>query len=94
MSAAAKYTVTLSPKQSAYVDSLIATGAYKAAEDVILEGLTVLQDRDASLDDWLRAEVLSAYDAIENGTDPGHSAEDVGAMLKDLYEAHKKTTAA
>ncbi len=48
MSAPQKYTVTPSSEQSAYVDSLIATGAYRAAEDVIEAGLDVRRDNEVA----------------------------------------------
>jgi antitoxin ParD1/3/4 len=90
MSAAAKYTVTLSPKQSAYVDSLIATGAYKAAEDVILEGLTILQDRDAALDDWLGADVLPICAAMDADPSLGRTPDQVADRLRAHHEQRSK----
>jgi len=88
MSAPQRYTVTLSPEQSAYVDSLIATGAYGAAEEVILEGLNILQDRDAGVDDWLRTEVVSICAAMDADPSLGRTPEQVADRLRAHVANH------
>jgi antitoxin ParD1/3/4 len=56
--------VRLDPEQRAWVERLIASGAYASADEVLRAGLAALQERDAGQEAWLREAVAPAYDAL------------------------------
>nr|WP_245197765.1 type II toxin-antitoxin system ParD family antitoxin [Jiella mangrovi] len=60
----------MSPEQAAFIDRLVASGAYASADDVIRDGLRTLEERDGKIERWLRDEVAGSYDrwqADQNG---------------------------
>lgn len=59
-----KRTISLPPQHAAYVDELVASGAYGSVSEVVRAGLRALQDRDAAVEKWLREEVVATYDAM------------------------------
>lgn len=64
-------TVRLPAEQARYIDSLVASGAYASASEVVRAGLQALQERDAAIDRWLREEVVPVYDAMQSN--PGRA---------------------
>lgn len=75
-------TVTLPADQTATIDTLIATGAYPTEADVIRAGLEALQDRAATIEQWLHDEVGPAYDAMQADPSAGIPMEEVFAELR------------
>ncbi|MGO4124237.1 type II toxin-antitoxin system ParD family antitoxin [Inquilinus sp. YAF38] len=63
MSATEKRTFSLPAEQAAFIDQLVASGAYATSSEVIRAGLRALQERDAAVERWLREEVAPTYDA-------------------------------
>ena len=47
------------------VNAKVATGKYINANEVILDGLRSLINRDIALEDWLRREMGPAYDVLK-----------------------------
>lgn len=92
MATAAKRTVVLPVEQASYIDALVQSGAYASASDVVVAGLEALQDRNQSIEGWLREEVLPAYDAVQ--ADPSRliPAEDVWAELQARRARRLKDT--
>jgi antitoxin ParD1/3/4 len=82
MPAPEKRTFSLPAEQAGYIDTLVASGTYASASEVVRAGLRALQERDTAVERWLREEVVSAYDAIQ--TDPGRAipATQVFATLR------------
>ncbi|HEY9348212.1 MAG TPA: type II toxin-antitoxin system ParD family antitoxin [Inquilinus sp.] len=62
MSATEKRTFSLPAEQAAFIDQLVASGAYATSSEVIRAGLRALQERDAAVERWLREDVAPAYD--------------------------------
>jgi antitoxin ParD1/3/4 len=91
MSAAEKRTVSLPTEQASYIDSLVASGAYASASEVVRAGLRALQERDAAVERWLRQEVIPVYDAMEADPARGIPAEQVVASLRKRHAERLKT---
>jgi antitoxin ParD1/3/4 len=91
MSAAEKRTVSLPTEQASYIDSLVASGAYASASEVVRAGLRALQERDAAVERWLRQEVIPVYDAMEADPARGIPAEQVMASLRKRHAERLKT---
>jgi len=64
MAAVEKRTVSLPEEHAAYIDRMVASGAYASASEVVRAGLRALQERDAAVERWLTTEVAAAYDAM------------------------------
>ena len=49
----AKRTVSLPDEQTAYIDGLVASGAFASTSEVVRAGLRALREREAAVDRWL-----------------------------------------
>ena len=85
MSAPDKRTFSLPAEQSEYIDSLVASGAYASASEVVRAGLRALRERDDAVERWLREEVAPVYDAMEADPARGIPAEQVLASLRKRH---------
>jgi antitoxin ParD1/3/4 len=85
MPAPEKRTFSLSTEQSKYIDSLVDSGAYASASEVVRAGLRALHERDAAVERWLREEVVPVYDAME--ADPARAIP-ADRVLESLRERH------
>ena len=81
-------TVPLAAEEAEYVDSLVASGAYASASDVVRAGLQALQEREAAIDRWLQDEVVPVYDAMERDPHRAISGREVTAAL-DAHHAER-----
>ena len=77
-----KRTFSLPVEQAGYIDTLVASGSYASGSEVVRAGLRALQERDAAVEKWLRAEVISVCDAMQS--DPGRAipGEQVFATIR------------
>ncbi|HEY1935301.1 MAG TPA: type II toxin-antitoxin system ParD family antitoxin [Acetobacteraceae bacterium] len=87
MPAVEKRTISLPPAQAAYIDSLVETGTYASASEVVRAGLRALQERDAAVERWLRDEVAPTYDAMQADPGRGLSADQVSVALAAHHAA-------
>jgi antitoxin ParD1/3/4 len=92
MPAQEKRTVSLPAEQASYVDSLVASGAYASASEVVRAGLRALQERDAAVERWLEEEVVPVYDAMENDATRGVPAENVLEAIRSRHAERLKTS--
>jgi antitoxin ParD1/3/4 len=90
MSAPDKRTVSLPTEQSEYIDSLVASGAYASASEVVRAGLRALRERDDAVERWLREEVAPVYDAMEADPSRGIPADQVLASLRKRHADRMK----
>jgi antitoxin ParD1/3/4 len=90
MPAVEKRTVSLPPAQASYIDSLVETGAFASASEVVRAGLRALQERDAAIERWLREEVVPVYDAMQADPGRGIPANEVAAALRALHARRLK----
>lgn len=65
MSNISKRTVSLPEEHGAYIDQMVASGAFASASEVVRAGLRALQEREAAVDRWLRGEVVPVYVAMQ-----------------------------
>jgi len=90
MSNVEKRTVSLPEEHAAFIDRLVASGAYASGSEVVRAGLRALQERDAAVDRWLREEVAPVYDAMQADPERARSLADVFA---DVREHHARRLA-
>ena len=89
MSSSSKRTVSLPEEHAAYIDQMVAKGAFASASEVVRAGLRALQEREAAIDRWLREEVAPAYDAMRG--DPGRAIP-AADVFDDLRQRHATRT--
>lgn len=63
MPAIEKRTVSLPAEQAQFIDTMVASGSYASASEVVRAGLRALQAQDSAVELWLRTEVAASYDA-------------------------------
>ena len=74
-------SVTLPDDLAEQVRARVESGEYASESDVVAEALRTLEDREQTLEQWLRTEVAAAYDAIKADPSRGLSLEEVRASL-------------
>jgi antitoxin ParD1/3/4 len=85
-------TVPLPAEEAEYVDSLVASGAYASASEVVRAGLQALQQREASIERWLRDEVVPVYDAMQRDPRRAISGREVTAALDSHHAERQKSS--
>ena len=87
-----QFSITLPNEMAEVIKSKIATGEYATESEVIRDGLRALMLRDRAVENWLKKEVGSAYDALKADPSRAISAEQVRSKL--LAEHKKAATKA
>jgi antitoxin ParD1/3/4 len=83
-------TFSLPVEQAEYVAALVESGAYASASEVVRAGLRALQERDAAtVERWLRKDVVPVYDAMQADPSRAISAEEVTATVRRHAEDRK-----
>jgi putative addiction module CopG family antidote len=59
----------------------VASGEYASESEVVRDGLRSLMARDRALEEWLRTDVLAAYNGLRANPDSGVSLKHVQARL-------------
>jgi antitoxin ParD1/3/4 len=85
-----KRTISLPGKQASYIDSLVASGGYASASEVVRAGLRALQERDAMIELWLREKVVPAYDAVTARPETSIPADKVFANIRAHHARQTK----
>ena len=85
-----KRTFSLPTEQAGYIDALVASGSQASASEVVRAGLRALQERDATVEKWLREEVTGVCDAMKS--DPGRAipADQVFATIRARHAGRVK----
>ena len=93
MSDTEKRTFDLPTEQVAFIDAQVASGVFTTADELVSEGVRALQERDASIEHWVREEVAPTYDEVE--AHPGRviSGDQWFGTIRLLHETYKKSGA-
>jgi len=81
MRGAEQFSVTLPRELARVVKAKVSTGEYASESEVIRDGLRALLAQDRALEDWLRGEVVPAYDRMKADPSRGRSVADIRASL-------------
>jgi putative addiction module CopG family antidote len=84
-------SVTLPTEMAHAVKEKVRSGEYASESEVIRDGLRTLFARDRAVENWLREEVVPAYQAIKADPSRGRTAEEIRARLAE--ELARKTQA-
>jgi antitoxin ParD1/3/4 len=79
-------SVTLPLEMAQMVRAKVASGDYASESEVVRDGLRALLARDRAVENWLRQEVLPAYDRMKADPSRGRSAAEVRASLAAEHE--------
>lgn len=86
MGAVRQMTISLPEEQAEAVESLVASGRYGSAEEVVTAGLVALGAWDDEVETWLRDEVGPTYDAVMAGRETVFTSEEVFGELRAHHE--------
>jgi putative addiction module CopG family antidote len=80
---ARRLTIELPEELAEIVDALVASGSYADASEVIQEALELFTAQDEPLEDWVRTEMVAAYDEWKANPTGGIPLEEVSARLEE-----------
>jgi antitoxin ParD1/3/4 len=80
---ARRLSIELPEEMAEIVDALVASGSYADASEVIQEALELFTRQDAPLEDWVRTEMVAAYDEWKANPTGGIPLEEVSARLEE-----------
>lgn len=83
-------SVTLPEDMAARVKAKVASGEYASESEVIRDGSRALQARDHAVDDWLRRDVMTIYDAMKADPTRARSINQVRAALEAVDKCVEK----
>lgn len=87
MAATEKRTIDLPADEAAFIDQLVASGAYATSSDVVREGLRALRERDVAVERWLHEEVAPTYDRWQAGQSQGISPVEMAERARKRHQA-------
>lgn len=82
-----KRTISLPSDQAAFVDAKVRAGDYASVSEVVRAGLRALKERDDAVEQWLRNEVATTFDAMHR--DPARAVS-VEAAFDELRGRHRE----
>ena len=83
-------SITLPNEMARLVRDKVASGEYASESEVVRDGLRSLMARDRALEEWLRTDVVRAYEGLRANPDSGVSISHVRARLAAEREKIKK----
>lgn len=82
-----QFSITLPNEMANVVKAKVQAGEYATESEVIRDGLRALMARDKAVENWLHAQIGTAYDALK--ADPSR-AVDVAQVRDRLAAEHAK----
>jgi putative addiction module CopG family antidote len=89
MANARRLEIMLPEDMAELVEAKVASGEYPTSSAVIVEGLHILRDRETTLENWLRTEVVAAYDEVDADPDSLISGDE---LRRELADWHRQVT--
>jgi antitoxin ParD1/3/4 len=87
MAKVVKRTFSATVQQAEYIDRKVGSGSYASGSEVVRAGLRAMADDDATIDRWLREEVVPAIAELEANPELARSADEVfEEILAELRE--------
>lgn len=78
-----RLSIELPEELAEIVDALVASGSYADSSEVIQEALELFTREHEPLEDWVRTEMVAAYDEWKANPTGGIPLEEVSARLKE-----------
>jgi putative addiction module CopG family antidote len=82
VAATQQFNITLPLDLAQAIEGKVRSGDYASVSDAVSEGLHALLERDATLEQWLRDEVLAGHQEYLEDPSQGVAAEDILARIK------------
>lgn len=82
-------SITLPNEMAAQIKARVASGEYASENEVIREGIRALAARDRTVENWLREQVVPAYEALK--TDPERGVSSM-QLREKLAVEHRKAS--
>lgn len=83
-------SITIPITMAEEIEERVASGAYASESEVVRDGLRTLFARDEAVENWLRTEVVAAYDELRDDPSKAISVSQVREHIKEL---HRQRTA-
>jgi antitoxin ParD1/3/4 len=77
-----KRTISLTSEHSNYIEDQVSNNKYASASEVVRAGLRALQERDEVIAEWIRNEVIPAYENYKANPESAKPASEVMNMLR------------
>lgn len=84
-------SVTLPIDMAAQVRARVSSGSYASESEVIRDGLRALEAREKAIEQWLREDAASIFDAMRQQPERARTIEDVSASLAAAHRKRLKT---
>lgn len=78
-------SITLPLSMAQELTQRVASGAYASESEVIRDGLRTLFARDEAVENWLRSEVVAAFDSARSDPDQLISSQELRAHMARLH---------
>ncbi|WP_299293856.1 type II toxin-antitoxin system ParD family antitoxin [uncultured Mobiluncus sp.] len=79
-------SITLPNNMAEALRQRVDSGEYASESEVIRDGLRALFARDAAVEQWLRTEVVEAYDELRANPDQAITSAELKKQLKEARE--------
>lgn len=85
-------SITLPNDMAEALKERVAAGAYASESEIIRDGLRVLFARDEAVEEWLRREVVTAYDELREDPSRAIDATEMRTHLAHLHAQRRVTS--
>lgn len=82
-------SVTLPTQMADSVKERVASGEYASESEVVRDGLRALFAREEAIENWLRTEVVAAYNELRANPSSAISSSQMRARLAEVHRQRK-----